>query len=205
MRLGHPCSQALDAAPLQRSQGAGRGVRVDRARCRRDRRSLSTSRRSSARPLRHQPVLLLFENGDARLPIIVGLIQPEPGAALFQSLLAPAAPAPSPRPPAPRRGSTARRVVLEGTDEVTLKCGAASITLRRDGKVILPWRLRRDDRQGRESDPGRQREDQLTGLTAPRAPADPGTRPRWKDARPLRQSPSRDLPAPPRRDPPARF
>ena len=27
--------------------------------------------------------------------------------------------------------------MLEGTDEVTLKCGAASITLRRDGKVIL--------------------------------------------------------------------
>jgi uncharacterized protein (DUF2345 family) len=30
-----------------------------------------------------------------------------------------------------------RRVTLEGKDEVTLKCGDASITLRRDGKVIL--------------------------------------------------------------------
>ena len=84
----------------------------------------------------HQPVLLLFENGDARLPIIVGLIQPEPGAALFQSLLAPAAPTPSQRPPAEAR-LDGKSVVLEGTDEVTLKCGAASITLRRDGKVIL--------------------------------------------------------------------
>jgi len=30
-----------------------------------------------------------------------------------------------------------KRVVLEGNDEVVLKCGEASITLRRDGKIIL--------------------------------------------------------------------
>jgi Domain of unknown function (DUF6484) len=85
-----------------------------------------------------QPVLLLFENGDARLPIVVGLIQPEPGAALLHALLAPVA---APQLQAAKLPAEARvdgkRVVLEGEEEVTLKCGAASITLRRDGKVIL--------------------------------------------------------------------
>ncbi len=80
------------------------------------------------------PVLLLFENGDARLPIVVGLVQPNPGAALLHALLAP--PLQPARVPAEARVD-GKRVVLEGTDEVTLKCGEASITLRRDGKVIL--------------------------------------------------------------------
>jgi hypothetical protein len=84
----------------------------------------------------HQPALLLFENGDPRLPIIVGLIQPDPGAALLQSLLVPGAPTQSRRAPAEAR-LDGKTVVLEGKEEVTLKCGAASITLRRDGKVIL--------------------------------------------------------------------
>ena len=83
-----------------------------------------------------QPVVLLFENGDPSLPIIVGLVPPDPGAVLLGSLLhAPAA------PPVPARPTEARvdgkRVVLEGDQEVVLRCGDASITLRRDGKLIL--------------------------------------------------------------------
>lgn len=85
-----------------------------------------------------QPALLLFENGDPRLPIVVGLVQPDPGAALLQSLLAPAPAAAARRagPPVEARVD-GKRVVIEGHDEVTIKCGAASITLRRDGKVFL--------------------------------------------------------------------
>jgi len=30
-----------------------------------------------------------------------------------------------------------RRVVVEGREEVTLRCGKASLTLRADGKVVL--------------------------------------------------------------------
>ena len=83
-----------------------------------------------------QGALLLFENGDSRLPIVVGLVSPEPGAALFASLL---------RPETSVRDATGtpdarlegRRVTLEGDTEVVLRCGDASITLRRDGKVIL--------------------------------------------------------------------
>jgi hypothetical protein len=88
-----------------------------------------------------QPVLLLFENGDPRLPIIVGLVPSAPGAALLAPLLGtpPAAP-PAPTPVAADRVEAhvdGKRVVLEGQDEVVLKCGEASITLKRDGKLIL--------------------------------------------------------------------
>jgi len=89
-----------------------------------------------------QPVVLLFENGDPRLPIVVGLVPPDPGAALLGTLLAaPVAAAPAAAAPAPAKRAEARvdgkRVVLEGDEEVVLRCGEASITLRRDGKVIL--------------------------------------------------------------------
>lgn len=87
--------------------------------------------------------VLLFENGDPRLPIVVGLVAAEPGASLLGALLAPAA-APAPAPAAavaPAEPVDARvdgkRVVIEGQQEVVLKCGEASITLKRDGKLIL--------------------------------------------------------------------
>jgi hypothetical protein len=87
-----------------------------------------------------QPVVLLFENGDPRLPIVVGLVPPAPGAALLGALLNPG-PSAAPTPPAPALRAEARvdgrRVVIEGQDEVVLKCGEASITLKRDGKVML--------------------------------------------------------------------
>jgi len=82
-----------------------------------------------------QPVLLLFENGDPRLPIVVGLFPANPGAALLGALLDPS------RAVLPAKPTEARvdgqRVVIEGKDEIVLKCGDASITLKRDGKLIL--------------------------------------------------------------------
>jgi uncharacterized protein DUF6484 len=87
--------------------------------------------------------VLLFENGDARLPIVVGLVAPDPGASLLGALLAPASAAdPVAHVPAARTAPVearvdGKRVVVEGQEEVVLKCGEASITLKRDGKVIL--------------------------------------------------------------------
>jgi hypothetical protein len=86
-----------------------------------------------------QSVVLLFENGDAALPIVVGLVPVAPGAALLGPLLAPQHAAP-PAPAVTERIEAhvdGKRVVLEGQDEVVLKCGEASITLKRDGKLIL--------------------------------------------------------------------
>ncbi|NOK04139.1 MULTISPECIES: DUF6484 domain-containing protein [Myxococcus] len=82
-----------------------------------------------------QKAVLLFENGDPRLPFVMGLIQEPSATPLLDALLE------SPPPEAALRPTEARvdgkRVVIEGQDEVVLKCGEASITLRRNGKVIV--------------------------------------------------------------------
>jgi len=84
-----------------------------------------------------QPVVLLFENNDPRLPIIVGLVPPDPGAVLLGTLLhEPPATTPVPVKPTEARVD-GKRVILEGDQEVVLRCGDASIMLRRDGKLIL--------------------------------------------------------------------
>jgi len=81
-----------------------------------------------------QSVVLLFENGNPGLPIIVGLVPPDPGAVLLGTLLQ--APVAVPAKPTEAR-IDGKRVVLEGEQEVVLRCGDASITLRRDGKLVL--------------------------------------------------------------------
>jgi hypothetical protein len=80
--------------------------------------------------------LLLFENGDPTLPVVIGLVEETTGGALLGELLAkPSAAAPMATPVEARVDG--KRVVLEGKEEVVLRCGEASITLRRDGKVMV--------------------------------------------------------------------
>jgi hypothetical protein len=83
-----------------------------------------------------RPVVLLFENQDPERPIVVGVIAPDPGAVLLGSLLRAPAAAATPACPVEAR-LDGKRVVLEAEQEVVLRCGEASITLRRDGKVVL--------------------------------------------------------------------
>lgn len=78
-----------------------------------------------------RPAILAFENGDPALPIIVGLMQP------------------AARPEAPMPGAQesqaqevhaeidGRRVRIAAQDEIVLECGGASITLRRNGRVVI--------------------------------------------------------------------
>lgn len=82
-----------------------------------------------------QGVLLSFDRGNPRLPLITGLIQSD--TPVLDAMLE--APADTPNPgPAPLEAHVdGKRVVIEGADEVVLKCGEASITLRRNGKLIL--------------------------------------------------------------------
>lgn len=72
--------------------------------------------------------LILFENGDPSLPIVVGLL-PSTTPLLDAALALPQ----SSDPVEARVDGT--RVVLEGREEVVLRCGKASIALRRDGHV----------------------------------------------------------------------
>jgi len=78
-----------------------------------------------------QGALLLFEEGDATRPVLVTLLRPRPGQ-----------PGTQPRPQAtsasPREARVdGQRVVLEARDELELRCGDASIVLRRNGRIVL--------------------------------------------------------------------
>lgn len=79
-----------------------------------------------------QGAVLQFENGDPKLPVLMGLLQPTVQTPLLDALLA--APAEDSKLEAKVDG---KRVVIEGKDEIVLRCGQASITLRRNGKVVL--------------------------------------------------------------------
>ena len=77
--------------------------------------------------LRGHPVLLVLENGDPSLPIIVGLV----------SDVLPGASASSAGDAQDSFEIDGRRVSFEGREEVVLRCGQASITLRADGQVVV--------------------------------------------------------------------
>ena len=64
-----------------------------------------------------QPVALVFERGDPALPLITGLVQAVTVAAEARV--------------------DGKRVVITGEDEVELRCGEASITLSRSGKLVI--------------------------------------------------------------------
>lgn len=69
-------------------------------------------------------VLLAFDGGRADAPIIVGLLEPDPRTA-------------TPSGPAVDATVDGQRVVVRGTDEIVLQCGLSSITLRRNGRVVI--------------------------------------------------------------------
>jgi hypothetical protein len=68
-------------------------------------------------------VALLFEGADPRLPVVIGLIQrPERKAAARPAVFA---------------EMDGERLVLAAEKEIVLKCGKASITLTRAGKILI--------------------------------------------------------------------
>jgi hypothetical protein len=82
-----------------------------------------------AEPQEHQAgersVLLVFDGDRSDHPVIVGVLQGKAQAA--------------PTAVAPRLEASVdgKRLVLEAADEIVLRCGKASITLRRNGRVVL--------------------------------------------------------------------
>lgn len=62
---------------------------------------------------------LLFERGDVRLPLIVGLVEPGPAA------------------PSRAARVDGKKVVLTGEEEVELRCGEASISLKKNGRLVI--------------------------------------------------------------------
>jgi hypothetical protein len=75
-----------------------------------------------------QQAVVLFENGDRSRPIIVGFIetlQPDPEPAVDN------------KAPLIEADVDGKRVRVTAQDEIILECGPASVTLRRNGRVII--------------------------------------------------------------------
>lgn len=98
-----------------------------------------------ARAVAHRlPAVLYFDNGDPALPMLMGLLQASPSptpltdAILERSL-----------EDVPREARVdGKRVVIEGRSEVVLKCGKASLTLSRDGTVVIRGMNIKTDAEG---------------------------------------------------------
>jgi len=84
---------------------------------------------------RRQPAALLFEQGDARRPVLVGLVQtiPEVFGGRDADALRDGGASDFPE----EVEVDGRRLVLSGKEEVVIRCGKASITLRANGRVQI--------------------------------------------------------------------
>lgn len=78
--------------------------------------------------------VLLFENGEPSLPLLVGLEQTPSSTPLLDAVLAQQT---STNAQTMEAHVDGKRVVVEGQDEIVLRCGNASITLRRNGRVVI--------------------------------------------------------------------
>lgn len=74
------------------------------------------------------PVVLMFENGDLGLPIIVGFVQDR-----FPKPLRETPVVPSPW----FVEADGKTVVLEAQNQIVLRCGRSSVTLRKDGRLVM--------------------------------------------------------------------
>lgn len=70
--------------------------------------------------------LLVFADGDPARPVVIGVLR---GPSMTAAALLPSG--------LPEAQIDGRRVVLDGRDEIVLRCGEASITLRRNGRVVI--------------------------------------------------------------------
>ena len=105
-----------DKGPLVDFDGNARGPR----------RARLTTASPQARPLPAaigREVVLLVDPRPGRAPVLLGFLQPADAAVTKANDL--------------EARVDGRRVEIEGRDEIVLKCGEASITLRRNGRVVI--------------------------------------------------------------------
>jgi hypothetical protein len=117
----------------------------------------ATRERIEAAIAERRQAVVLFEGGDTTRPLIVGFIEPlqpevstappdlreppasrsiEGGGAAADTLDADGR-TPSDAMPAIEADVDGRRVRLTARDEIVLECGSASVTLRRNGRVVI--------------------------------------------------------------------
>jgi hypothetical protein len=78
-------------------------------------------------------VLLAFEHGDPTRPVILGVV----ASSILSSRESGRASMATEEPSQRYAITDGRRVVIEGSEEVTLVCGKSSITLTKDGRISL--------------------------------------------------------------------
>jgi hypothetical protein len=86
--------------------------------------------------------LVLFENGDPSLPIITGLLEApdettSPAKSPLASRAATQAEKAAPAQAASAAGPAPEKLVYEAGQELVLKVGKASITLTKDGRIVI--------------------------------------------------------------------
>jgi hypothetical protein len=115
----HVCIGVLvdwdDKGPLVTFEGNTRGPL-------RARLSGGTARTRTLRPGETQEVVLLIDSRTGRPPVLLGMLQAL-GATDGPSMV--------------EARVDGRRVELEGRDEIVLRCGEATITLRRNGRIVI--------------------------------------------------------------------
>jgi len=81
-----------------------------------------TRDRLDAAVARQQQTVVVFEENDSRRPIIIGFIEPLPTIE---------------EPRVVEADVDGRRIRITAQDEIVLECGSASVTLRRNGRVVI--------------------------------------------------------------------
>ena len=77
------------------------------------------------------PAVVLFEGSDRSKPLIVGFVEPlQPQTPVSQ-------PDEAEKNPFVEADVDGKRVRVTAQDEIVLQCGSASVTLRRNGRVII--------------------------------------------------------------------
>jgi len=105
--------------------------------------AIPKSRLSIERALREgHPAVVVFEDGDRLKPIIVGFLEaqtPPVATAPAESRVAPPVESTTEMtaPPCVEADVDGKRVRVTAQDEIVLQCGSASITLRRNGRVVI--------------------------------------------------------------------
>lgn len=90
-----------------------------------------TRERVEAAIAQRRQVVVVFEHGDRAKPLIVGFVEtldPQP---------VPSHDVPSEGAPVIEADVDGKRVRVTAQDEIVLECGSASITLRRNGRVVV--------------------------------------------------------------------
>jgi hypothetical protein len=144
-------SLAADGTPEVRIGAAGPIVRARFA-------LRATRERIETAIAERQQAVVLFEGGDTTRPLIVGFIEPlqpqastvrtdvrqapdsrstEAASAAADTLDTGTPTAPTDAMPAIEADVDGRRVRLTAQDEIVLECGSASVTLRRNGRVVI--------------------------------------------------------------------